>query len=85
MAVAVYNGFFSVNQFRNNANMNQGKNVLNGYAYFAKANFAIGQIAGNFNLIPTAANILNDPDAVDNVMPNAAGQSPIGGSMAEVF
>ncbi len=77
MAVCIFNGFIQVNQLRNNASLNEGKNVANGWGYYSKTNISVGQIAGNINFIPSAGNLLNDCDIVDTNIPNAGGQSPI--------
>ncbi|MCL6635132.1 MAG: hypothetical protein K6T29_05110 [Peptococcaceae bacterium] len=82
MAVAIFTGGIQVNQFRNNASMNQGKNVENGWDYISKTNIVIGQIAGNANFIPSGGNLLIDPDLIDNNLPNAGGQSPNSGGNA---
>ncbi|MCL6635131.1 MAG: hypothetical protein K6T29_05105 [Peptococcaceae bacterium] len=85
MAVAIFNGVIQVNQFRGNSPLNQGKNVENGWEHIAKGNFIVAQIAGNLNLNPSVANILLDPDLIDNNLPNVGGQSPNIGGNAEVL
>ena len=66
MAVAIINGgIIEVNSLTNNAFMNQGKNVSNGWTFIAKTNFSIGQINGNLNWVPSVSNIISDPDFLD--------------------
>lgn len=80
MVVAIYNGFIQVNELNQGSSINFGKNVQNGTALYNKLNQAVGQNAGNFNLILSGANVINDPDISDFNLPNAGGQSPITGN-----
>ncbi len=84
MAVAVISGFTWVNQFRNNANMFQGKGVSNSWTYNTKTNLSVGQVAGNLNVFPTGVNIINDPDLFDHMVNEGEIKPPIGPSIAEV-
>lgn len=83
MAVAIFNGIIRVNQFRTNANLSQGKNVINDWTLNGKTNISIGQIAGNFNVFPVGANILNDPDINDNPIWNPSNSPTLGPSILE--
>lgn len=85
MAVAIFNGFFQVNVIRNNSNTCQGKNINNAWSYFNKANISVSQIDGNANLVPFGSSLIFDADVVDAPMPNAGGQNPTTGAIAEVF
>lgn len=85
MMVSVVNGAIQINQIRNNSLFNQGKLVANSWAYYNKSNMSVGQIAGNLNVITSGLNILCDPDAIDNNLPNAGGQSPTVGGNTEAF
>ncbi|KKM11558.1 hypothetical protein SY88_07595 [Clostridiales bacterium PH28_bin88] len=84
MAVAIFNGIIRINQFRTNANMSQGKNVIDNWTLNGKTNIVIGQIAGNFNLFPAGANILNDPSVVDNPIFSPTTNPVLGPSIVEV-
>ncbi|OPY58283.1 MAG: hypothetical protein A4E55_01010 [Pelotomaculum sp. PtaU1.Bin035] len=84
MAVSIINGAIQVNEYRNNANINQGKTVANAWSFWSKGNTSIGPIAGNLNLITSGANIIFDNDLFDMNIPNAGGQSPVIGGNAEV-
>lgn len=83
MEITIYNGGIQINVIRNNGAVNQGKNVANSWQYYAKANYCIGQVAGNLNIIPVANNFLNDTDLIDADFHNAAAFSPVGGSIIE--
>jgi len=83
MAVILWVGFMQVTELRNNASLNQGKQVQNGWTMFTKANDNIAQVNGNFNIVPSAVNILCDPDFIDLNQPNAGGQSPVVGNNLE--
>lgn len=84
MAVAIVNGIIQINQFRTNATMSQGKNVIDNWTLNGKTNIVIGQIAGNFNFFPTGANILNDPSVVDNPIFSPTTNPVLGPSIVEV-
>ncbi|MDF9407987.1 hypothetical protein L7E55_06375 [Pelotomaculum isophthalicicum JI] len=85
MAVSILNGAIQVNEFRNNANLNQGKAVANAWSFWSKANTSVGPVPGNLNLITSGANIIIDNDLFDMNVPNAGGQSPVTGGNAEVI
>lgn len=84
MAVSIITGVIQVNEFRNNSIMSQGKGVANGWSYVNKMNLAVGQVAGNMNLIPSGVNLIIDPDLFDANLPNSGGQSPPIGGVSEV-
>ena len=85
MEIVIYNGGIQINTVRNNGAVNQGKSVVNGWEYYTKANYCIGQVAGNFNMIPIANNFLNDADLIDSDFHNAGAFSPVGGNIIERF
>lgn len=84
MAVCVWVGFIQVTEIRNNSSLNQGKQVQNAWTQYTKGNDNIAQVNGNFNLVPSGVNIVNDCDFIDMNQPNAGGQSPIVGNNLEV-
>ncbi|MGB9792053.1 MAG: hypothetical protein ACPLTR_05685 [Thermacetogeniaceae bacterium] len=84
MAVLIINQFTQVIQFRNNANMFQGKGVANGYTLNTKGNFSIGQIAGNFNAFFSWASVLFDPDVSDTPIIEGEIKGFFGPEIAEV-
>lgn len=83
MAVALWVGFIQVNEIRNNSSLNQGKQVQNAWTLYTKGNDNIAQVNGNFNLVPSGVNIVNDCDLLDMNQPNAGGQSPVVGNNIE--
>jgi len=83
MAVVINTGFVQVNQLRNNANFVQGKGAFNSWTYNTKANIMIGQVAGNANIFPTGVNVLNDMDALDQLLAEGEFKPPIGPSIVE--
>lgn len=85
MAVAIFNGIIRINQFRTNSTMSQGKNVTDNWTLNGKTNITIGQIAGNFNLFPAGANILNDVDFSDNPIFSPTTNPVLGPSIVEVI
>ena len=52
---------------------------------YTKGNDNIAQVNGNFNLVPSGVNIVNDCDLLDMNQPNAGGQSPALGNNVEAF
>lgn len=84
MAVLIINQVTRVNEFRNNANMFQGKGVANGYTLNTKGNFSVGQIAGNFNSFFSWANAIFDPDVTDTPIIEGEVKSFLGPEIAEV-
>ncbi len=84
MAVLIINQVTQVNQFRNNANMFQGKGVANGYTLNTKGNFSVGQIAGNFNAFFIGANVIFDSDITDTPIIDGEVKGFIGPEIAEV-
>jgi hypothetical protein len=85
MAVGVWIGVLQVTEFRNNATMAQGKQVQNGWSQYAKTNDNLGQVNGNFDLVPVGVNILNNFNFIENFFPNSSGQSPVLGNNLEVM
>lgn len=85
MAVGIWVGAIQIAEIRNNANLMQGKQVQNAWSMIAKSNFAIGQVNGNFDIVPSGVDIVNDCDVIDMNIPNAAGQSPVLGNNLEVM
>jgi len=83
MELVIYNGKIQINVIRNNGAVNQGKNLVNGWKFYTKANYCIGQVAGNLNMIPVANNLLNDADLVDADFHNAGALSPVSGNIIE--
>ncbi len=83
MAVWVWVGAIQIGEIRNNSSLNQGKQVQNAWTLFTKGNDNIAQVNGNFNLVPSGVNIVNDCDLIDFNLPNAGGQSPALGSNIE--
>ncbi len=84
MAVLIINQVTQVNQFRNNANMFQGKGVADGYTLNTKGNFSVGQIAGNFNTFFVGANVIIDPDITDTPIIEGEVKGFLGPEIAEV-
>lgn len=84
MAAWVWVGAIQIGEQRNNANLMQGKQVQNGWSQFAKTNDNLGQVNGNFDIVTSAMNIVNDFDFIDMFIPNANGQSPALGNNIEV-
>ncbi|GAF26156.1 hypothetical protein [Neomoorella thermoacetica] len=85
MAVAVITGIIRINQFRTNAGMGQGKNVFEPLTMNTKSNMALGQVAGNLNFFSTGANIINDPDIIDNPIVDNGLKSNFAPANQEVF
>lgn len=83
--VNVTTGAVQINQLNTNSNFNQGDLVANGSSIFSKTNAMITQIGGNFNMITSGINFVFDPDALDYNLPNAGGQSPPMGGIAQVL
>jgi hypothetical protein len=84
MAAWVWVGAIQVGEFRNNAGLAQGKQVQNGWTQYAKTNDNLGQVNGNFDLVPSGVNIINDFNFIEMFFPNANGQSPVLGNNVEV-
>lgn len=85
MAVAIINGVIRINQFRTNAGMGQGKNVFEPWTMNTKSNLALGQVAGNLNFFASGANIINDPDLVDNPIVDNGIKSSFAPANMELF
>lgn len=84
MAVGVWFGAMQIGEIRNNANLLQGKQVMNGWAQYAKTNDNIAQVNGNFNIVPSGINIVNNCNFIEMFFPNPGGQSPVLGNNIEV-
>ncbi len=85
MAVGIWVGAIQIGEIRNNANMMQGKQVQNGWTQYAKSNFTIGQVNGNFNIVPSVVDIVNDLDVIDMNIINPGDLSPSVGNNIEAF
>jgi hypothetical protein len=85
MAVGIWIGAIQTGEFRNNAALAQGKQVQNGWTQYAKTNDNLGQVNGNFNLVPSGINIINDISFIEMFFPNAGGQSPVLGNNIEAM
>jgi hypothetical protein len=85
MAVGIWVGAIVVTEFRNNAVQAQGKQVQNAWTQFAKTNDNIGQVNGNFDVVTSAANIVNNCNFIEMYFPNPGGQSPVLGNNIEAM
>jgi hypothetical protein len=83
MAVGVWVGAIQAGEFRNNSCIIQGKQVMNGWTLYAKTNENLGQVAGNFDIVPSGVNIVNDANFIEMYFPNSSGQSPSLGNNIE--
>jgi hypothetical protein len=85
MAVGVWVGVIQVGEFRNNAGLAQGKQVQNAWTQYAKTNDNLGQVNGNFDVVTSAVNIVNNCDFIEMFFPNPGGQSPVLGNNIEAM
>jgi hypothetical protein len=85
MAVLITNGVIQINQFRTNALMNQGKTSTNSWIINTKSNIVLGQVAGNFNVFSTGANILSDPEVIDNPIINNSVEANLAPGILELI
>lgn len=65
MKTEIIIGQIQVNEIRNNASTVYGDNSLHGWRLHSKANYSLGRVNGDANLIASRLNYLSDPDGID--------------------
>jgi hypothetical protein len=62
---AIVIGQIQIADIRSNANLWNGENSARGWRSHSKANYSLGRVNGDANLISSRLNYLSDPDYID--------------------
>ena len=61
-------GQIQISDLRASSNLLQGENIMHGCRAHAKANYSLGRVNGDANLVVCKLNYLSDPDCIDMQM-----------------